>query len=551
MKKRLIPQSLKQLKSTYLFLPNNQRMKYLNILKPGNSHFYEFAITYENSSTKQLATNLLLNTKSLALDYAISTNQLIKKIDDSKLNTLYEELKLLNNQLAKIETMSDEKLKKMGWNESEKKEERDALASELLRHSELRKKLNPKTIAWQDIQNDLVSDEATIDFLRIYNEQDSLWAYYGIVISKALSSPQFVRLTDEETLKGYLKLVTKNNIPDYLSDSDRLHELYQQVWQPLEPYLEGITKVYLSPSGALHKVSFEALKHVEEGYLAERYDFHYYSALRDMLKEKDDTPDYKDIVLGGGIIYDLSQDSVRKKNEEDVLGIVAVNRGSRDGFRYLRHTLNEIIGVHKIAKKSGLNATYLTGKAVTEDTVRHFSGESAPSILHWATHGYFLTRTDSLPADKIGSYYSLSHSDNPLQRSLLAFYGSNYRWKQNERILYSNDDDGILTALEVTALGLQNTNLVVLSACSTGLGHTDDTEGVFGLQRAFKLAGVDYVVASLWNVEDDATKDLMVEFYKNLLELKQDPATALRNAKYKFIRNGDDPELWAGFILIE
>ena len=127
--------------------------------------------------------------------------------------------------------------------------------------------------------------------------------------------------------------------------------------------------------------------------------------------------------------------------------------------------------------------------------------------------------------------------------------GANETWTKGRRILGSGED-GILTALEVTALDLQNTDLVVLSACSTGLGDVN-TEGVFGLQRAFKLAGVNHVVASLWDVDDEATKDLMVAFYRNLLQQKQAPSVALRNAKDKLRKEGYEPQDWAGFILIE
>jgi len=123
-------------------------------------------------------------------------------------------------------------------------------------------------------------------------------------------------------------------------------------------------------------------------------------------------------------------------------------------------------------------------------------------------------------------------------------------WTSKEYISRSGED-GILTAYEVTHLDLNNTKLVVLSACNTGLGDLHDTEGVLGLQSAFKLAGVNHVVASLWKVNDKATKELMVAFYKNLLNKKQDVATALRNAKAEMRHLGAKPNNWAGFILIK
>jgi len=551
----IIPQSLERLKLTCLFLPDDQRLKYSNALLPTIHYFYSFATTHGNKSTKELATNFLINTKSIGLDYAVSTSKFIKEINNTTLTTKYKELNSTNKKLADAEKLINKELKQKKWNISKIREERDNLSFQILQHPQLKSKLNTETIEWQDIQDSLASNEATIDFLRIYEKQDSLWAYYGIVISKELSSPQFVRLTDEETLKQYfVDSLGGENLedssdgkPDYLVIEDAKYYLYKHVWQPLEPYLENIKKVHISPSGTLHQLPFESLTYnMAGGYLSKRYDIRYHSALRDMLKAKPQKMTYKDIVLMGHILYDLD-------NREDYELVSADGEGdrTRSGIKPLPETLEEVRRINKIGKKARLKTTLLTIDAPSEDTVQTFVGERAPSIIHFATHGVFLPSLRKkhqgvglTSQDRIGA------ADNPLQRSALMLYGANETWTKGRPILGSGED-GILTALEVTALDLQNTDLVVLSACSTGLGNVHNTEGVFGLQRAFKLAGVDYVVASLWNVNDEATKDLMVRFYKNLLQQKQDPATALRNAKNYFMDKGDDPERWAGFILIE
>jgi len=556
----VMSQTLSQLNNLYMSIPSKYRSKLSGRFYRNHTSFYSFAVKEGSDSIRELATDIILNSRSLALDYTVSINKIIQRIDDKKLAAQYKRLNLLNKQIVDAQLMTSKELKRSGLNILKIKEEQEYLTFKVLRHPEIKSKLYTEPITWQDIKRGLSENEAAISFLLFHYHPDGScnpeepFLYYAVIISKNLSSPQFVRLTNEETLQEYLKL-TAGKVPYYLSGDDKLYELYQQVWQPLEPYLKGITKVHLSPSGSLHEVSFESLKqyNIEGDYLAERYKFHYHSALRDILTKKSDTLVYKDIVLGGHIIYDLNPEKVEvyKKNKEEVLNITTANRGSRKGFNHLPKTLNEVVEVDKIAKQSGLISTLLTEDTATEDTVRHFSGDFAPSILHWATHGSFLTAFDTIPdRSLVGSHDFLRASDSPLQRSLLAFYGANHRWEQNERAIYSDDDDGILTALEVTTLDLQKTNLVVISACNSGIGYTEnDIEGVFGLQRAFKLAGVDYIIASLWQVDDKATQELMVEFYKNLLELKQDPATALRNAKRKFMK--DDPELWAGFILIE
>jgi len=163
----VISQSIERLKSTYLFLPNDQRIKYSNTLESVNTNFYSFAATNGTESTKQLTTNFLLNTKSLALDYGISTNRLIQEIKDTTLTTQYHQLNVLNKQLADVETLTTEERKEKGWNLFEIREEQEALAFQMLRHPQLKSKLNTETIKWQDIQNHLASDEATIDFVKI------------------------------------------------------------------------------------------------------------------------------------------------------------------------------------------------------------------------------------------------------------------------------------------------------------------------------------------------------------------------------------------------
>ena len=149
--------------------------------------------------------------------------------------------------------------------------------------------------------------------------------------------------------------------------------------------------------------------------------------------------------------------------------------------------------------------------------------EVSPSIIHISTHGYFIS--DSINNDEdeyklsdnlAGSFQLNSAPENSLLNSGLIFAGANRVWKGEEPL--EDTDDGILTAYEVADLNLRNTKLITLSACQTGLGDIKGTEGVFGLQRAFKKAGVDYIVMSLWNVSNKTISDFMETFYNKLLK---------------------------------
>ena len=539
---------IEQFHTNCLFLPDNKRLMYLNEINVNHKNFYSFVVLHSKESNEQFVADLLLNTKSIVLDYAISVNNIIKDINNIEFKAQYKKLNTFNKKLVNPEKLANENSEQTNWDLNKLKDEREKLAFQILQHPKLKSKLNTETIKWQDVQNYLSDDEAVISFVEFHDHPNGKChsqnphLYYAVVIHKNLSSPQFVRITDKKTLAKLLR-VDKNERPNYLDKSSSMKAVYKALWQPLEPYLEGIKTVHISPSGILHRVPFESLQDTDDEYLAAKYEFHYYSAIRDMLKEKSQKNTYEDMLLMGHILYDLD-----KKSEYEQIA------GTRDGIDPLKETLKEVMRIDTIGREAHLKTTLLTIDAATEDTVQTFVGKRAPSIIHFATHGVFLPplekRHEGL--ELTGSRDRLSAADNPLQRSALILAGANETWTKGRPILGSGED-GILTAFEVTVLDLQNTDLVVLSACSTGLGNVHNTEGVFGLQRAFKLAGVDYVVASLWDVDDTATKDLMVEFYTNLLERKQDPATALRNAKkyLREVKQYSDPEDWAGFILIE
>src|SRR4030095_9469901 len=173
--------------------------------------------------------------------------------------------------------------------------------------------------------------------------------------------------------------------------------------------------------------------------------------------------------------------------------------------------------IKELANKAGSPVITLSGVTATEESFKALSSNKSPSVIHIATHGFFFSdpkeQTDTAPMKFQTSGKVFRQSDNPLFRSGLAFAGANYKWT-NKPI--EGIEDGVLTAYEVANMYLPSTKLVVLSACETGLGDIQGSEGVYGLQRAFKIAGVTYLLMSLWKVPDDATAEFMQIFYENL-----------------------------------
>ena len=204
-------------------------------------------------------------------------------------------------------------------------------------------------------------------------------------------------------------------------------------------------------------------------------------------------------------------------------------------------------------QKRGFKTALQTGPAATEETFKQLGRtESSPRILHLATHGYFFpdpkVKSDSRQAMD-GSSPVFKISDHPMIRSGLILAGANHAWKTGKPL--GNREDGVLTAYEISQLDLRNTELVVLSACETGLGQIEGNEGVYGLQRAFKIAGAKNLIMSLWQVPDNQTLELMTYFYQKLLLEKMPVRQALRAAQAEMRRQRYEPFYWAGFVVVE
>jgi len=223
-----------------------------------------------------------------------------------------------------------------------------------------------------------------------------------------------------------------------------------------------------------------------------------------------------------------------------------VTRGG--SWQYLPGTEKEVNTIDSLGQQKKYAVFSKSGNVATEESIKALSGNASPVVLHIATHGFFFPdpKTDTIK-NKFASANVFRQSDNSLFRSGLLFAGANNAWTGKQ---IAGIDDGILTAYEVSNLYLPNTKLVVLSACETGLGDIEGNEGVYGLQRAFKIAGVENLIMSLWKVPDLETGEFMQLFYKNIFD-KQSITDAFYNAQ-AIMKNKyrNEPFKWAAWILV-
>jgi CHAT domain-containing protein len=219
----------------------------------------------------------------------------------------------------------------------------------------------------------------------------------------------------------------------------------------------------------------------------------------------------------------------------------------------LEGTKTEVEQIASSVTPNNWQATLLENNDATEEKIIKLENKEAKSILHIATHGYAFPEYDfnDKTISENSLRYSYRYSTNPMVRSGLILAGGNWAWTGSDTLTkLGAEQNGILTALEVSQLNLKKTKLVVLSACETGLGKIEGSEGTFGLKRGFKLAGVEQMIVSLWPVPDKETMELMTLFYSDLTK-SLNPVSSFEKAQ-KEMRNKypTDPENWAGFVLV-
>jgi len=412
------------------------------------------------------------------------------------------------------------------------------------------------------LQQAVTVDKALVDFLA-YRAQGEA-GYVAVVLVNNAGRPQYHLIDYPQATQIDEQIVDYRDVIQDLSIEDEElfeygQEAYIAVWKPVDAVLEGLDYVYLVPDGLLNVLPFAALVTLEEEYLVQVVDLHILTSGRDLLPS--------DIVLSDGNYllfagpdYDSSElIGAEQKNEvairSDFTSVTL--RGSGSGLRGLKFVPlpgaekeGEIIETRAASHNIGLDS-FTLAKA-QERVISQL--DQAPSVLHIASHGFFLKADENLTKRLLrqqrGSTTQIPPpGDNPLLRAGLAFAGINANAPYLGRI--NTQNDGVLTALEVLDLKLLGTQLVVLSACETGLGEIHEGEGIYGLRRAFQEAGVAEIVSSLWEVSDAGTQALMIGFYDRVLA-GIPPREALRQVQLELIGSSEwgYPYVWAAFTMV-
>jgi CHAT domain-containing protein/ankyrin repeat protein len=577
----------KQISSLFSFMSEKEKEIFLKKVGYDYEVYYSMNYKYRKEIPEmgEWAYNSALTYKGMLLQSGKMLRESIQNSNDTELINLFNDFSNNKKLLSQMYSVSKES----------RKYDIDSLEEVVvMQEKQLARKSDQLEFIHQnikftadDIKERLKENEAAIEFIH-FEYNDMKWTgntmYCALVLRNDYKYPEIIKLFDSKDLEKIMGSNAKKSAPTYVSslygttikesqnmfsDSAKYKiDLYNLVWKPLEKSLDGVDKVYYSPSGLLHKIAFDAIQTPDTLYLSDKYKMNYLSSTRSLCYDRKTFKIMQDMkmYLFGGIEYDLDSitlvsTALEQRGTSDMTAsrnVSFVQDSTRGAaFNFLSGTVEEVDNINLMFEEKKIKTQSNMSFLATEESFKMLSNQNEPNIAHIATHGFFspdpqkINQTEKKNLTRMGGDNSaaraFTHAENPLFRSGLVFAGANRVWKGEKPI--EGIDDGILTAYEISNLNLSNTKLVVMSACETGLGDIKGSEGVYGLQRSFKMAGVDYLVMSLWEVPDYHTSKLMQSFYDNWLK-GMDICEAFNKAQSE-MRKKYDPYYWAAFVLIE
>ena len=568
---RMNDHRLTQVQKYFSMFSEKEKEEFYQKVSDDLAYFYSFCV--QQAATHPAILDQLYNNqlaiKALLLNSSAKWKQRIKSSHDRKLLLKFTEWEEYRNRLNRLYQSADS-TERLGIDSLEEKAA--LLEKELARRSDHFAELaDKKTYSWKDVQAKLKPGEAAIEIIRlnkygffrtitdtsdpakpVYREKgltDTIF-YVALIVKPGLLHPQMVLFENGTDLEGKYLNRYKNLIKSKANDD----KSYLQFWKKIEDQIQDCRRIYLSPDGVFHQINLNTLFNpATKAFLLDEKDIRLVTVTKDLLQPRIEETENK-------LAYLFGHPNYYGAKTTEALATIKERKSPELQYRLdidTTHTLVDLPGTERemnqiealLSDQAWEIHNYKAENALEENLKELYK----PRLLHIATHGYF--QTDS--------------SRNPLLRSGLMLAGAGNSLKGSE---IAEGEDGILTAYEAMNLNLDNTDLVVLSACETGLGEVKNGEGVYGLQRAFKVAGAKTLIMSLWKVNDEATQELMVRFYKHWLgsdavgaarqtatlkAVRPSVLTATNSKRSAFLKaqkelkaKYPDPYYWGAFVMV-
>jgi CHAT domain-containing protein/tetratricopeptide (TPR) repeat protein len=512
---------LNEVQHNFTYLSENEKISFYRNQQDILTEYIYFALhasgviptedSYQNPDITQNLYNLQILTKGIILNSSHKMKAAILSGGNQRLKEDYLRWEYLKNELALLIRSENPPANQIGQLTTIV----DDLEIKLSRESAAFKKgFLVERISWKDIQKKLKPGEAAVEMIRMYNGL----LYGALIITPetterpilAIVKSTETRRLEREYIRQYINAITYK-YTDTLS--------YSVYWKPIAdainkalPKKQKLNRVYFSPDGVYNQINLNTLFDPKSGkHLIDQVEIHQLTNTKELLKPlTKESNSFKHAVLFGNPAFTLS------------------NNTNQELFTELPGTEREVNAIHDLLKSNKWSVELYKGNTANESQIKSIS---KASILHLATHGFF--------SDSENTSNSLVWM---LINSGIALAGAN----QPKLLDY---EDGILTAYEAVNLNLDQTRLVILSACETGLGEFYPGEGVYGLRLAITAAGASNIMMSLWKVDDTATQELMVSFYKEWLRKPENMRQAFRSAQQQMREKYTHPFYWGAFVL--
>ncbi|MEM9894768.1 MAG: CHAT domain-containing tetratricopeptide repeat protein [Bacteroidota bacterium] len=517
---------VRQINESFTYLSEAEKKVFVKDKQKLLNNFKNYIVSTSLQSPTDISGEILrkwyeleLNTKGILLNATQQVRSRIFKGDNEELKELFSEWALARKQLAEMQSLKSESVS-----------DQQALTLLIEKTDQLEKQLSRESTSFSGafvqekpsfkaIQSTLKESEAAVEVIRTEINNEAV--YTALIATNDQDVPELIVLGKGVEFEQKSFNLYKNGIAFKIADT----KSFETYWRKIDEYLKSknATKIFFAPDGVYHKISLNTLYNPDsKDYLIDELEIVQVTSTKDIIgKGEGPVPmmAFNDILLVGSPTYNLEGAApVQKFGQSRAVNMIS-------SVAELPGTEEEVNSILGLLDQETTSSRVLLKKEASEEKVKENLNKD---LVHIATHGFFSEESK-------GDY------NDPMLSSGLLFAGVS-----NE---LENTDDGILTAYEIMNLGLDKTDMVILSACETGRGEISSGEGIYGLQRAFFVNGVRTVVMSLWKVDDTATKDLMISFYNEYLK-KGDRREAFLKAQKKVKKKYKSPIYWGAFVML-
>lgn len=531
--------NLEYVKKFFPSMSDREKSKSWSLIRPDFEFYYTLALKYKDKKPSVLGKmfDIVLNTKAILLNASIKVRERILTSDDQVLKDKFRDWTRKKEEITAAIELGAEERKLAGIDLKRLETESEELEIELSKGSEDFKLANEeKKINWKSVRDMLEKNEYATELVRFryYDKGFSDSIIYAALVIDPLKRvhPEMIVMAHGNSMETKYINYYRNCIRFLLEDTIS----FRVFWEPMKAAFAPGSKIYFAPDGVFNELNLESLREPNGHYVIEDENIDLISNCKDIYSSKNLVPKSAEMrntafLLGDPKFYSENTD-----------------RLDEEAIAELPGTKLEVEKIRNILKTSRWEAKSYVGSEANEDVIKSVV---SPRVLHVATHGYFL---ENLQNDQESTSYSMLNQnkaiENPLLRSGLYLNNAGDVVEQSEKLDAPQLGEGVLTAYEAMNLNLSSTDLVVLSACETGRGEVQVGEGVYGLQRAFQIAGAKAVIMSLFKVSDQATQELMNIFYKNWIGLGMDKRKAFIEAKKEMMKKRPQPLYWGSFVMV-